>query len=115
MKLKLTSMTIALSSMLCMPINAQNTPTSQMEKLGRGLTIMPISSTKELVSWRFLGTDSENTTFDLYRNGVLMQADIATATCCTLSSGTSTSKYNCGMDSQHKHAEHHPYRGGCKF
>ena len=93
MKLKLTSMTIALSSMLCMPINAQNTPTSQMEKLGRGLTIMPISSTKELVSWRFLGTDSENTTFDLYRNGVLMQADIATATCCTLSSGTSTSKY----------------------
>ena len=76
-----------------MPINAQNTPTSQMEKLGRGLTIMPISSTKELVSWRFLGTDSENTTFDLYRNGVLMQADIATATCCTLSSGTSTSKY----------------------
>ena len=70
MKLKLTSMLVILGSMLSMPIEAQNTPTSQMEKLGRGLTIMPISSSKELVSWRFLGTDSKNTTFDLYRNGV---------------------------------------------
>ena len=93
MKLKLTSMLVILGSMLSMPIEAQNTPTSQMEKLGRGLTIMPISSSKELVSWRFLGTDSKNTTFDLYRNGVLVKGDIATATCCTLSSGTSTSQY----------------------
>ena len=48
----------------------QNRPSMlrQAEDLGRGVLAVP-SGGAMLVSWRFLGTDKESTTFDLYRNG----------------------------------------------
>lgn len=52
-------------------IYAQTTPLAQMEKLDRGVVAVP-SGSKTFVSWRLLGTDAENTTFDLMRNGKLV-------------------------------------------
>ena len=50
-------------------VQAQITPTSQMERLDRGLVVIPIGSTRTL-SWRFLGTDDESkTTFNILRDG----------------------------------------------
>ena len=50
-------------------VQAQITPTSQMELLDRGLVVIPIGSTRTL-SWRFLGTDDESkTTFNILRDG----------------------------------------------
>ena len=48
--------------------NAQNTPVSQMEKLDRGLVAVNTGS-GNFVSWRFFGTDNDNTTFKVLRNG----------------------------------------------
>ena len=45
-----------------------NTPVSQMEQLDRGLVAIPGSSGKCFVSWRLLGTDDENTTFEVLKN-----------------------------------------------
>ena len=56
---------------------AQNTPASQMEKLGRGVVALPASNNGNFVSWRFLGTDDEdNTKFDLLRNGIPVATDL---------------------------------------
>ena len=60
---------------------AQVTPTSQMEKLNRGLVVVPGNS-GEFISWRFLGTDDEdNTTFDVLRDNEVVGKDIAASTC----------------------------------
>ena len=49
--------------------SAQITPVSQMERLDRGLVVIPIGTTRTL-SWRFLGTDDESkTTFNILRDG----------------------------------------------
>ena len=49
--------------------SAQITPVSQMEKLDRGLVVIPIGATRTL-SWRFHGTDDESkTTFNILRDG----------------------------------------------
>ena len=62
---------IALSS------QAQVTPTSQMEKLDRGLVVVPTSTTANFISWRLLGTDDKaNTTFDLLRDGVVIASNL---------------------------------------
>jgi len=56
---------------------AQVTPLSQMEKLDRGIVALPSKSgTGNFVSWRFLGYDSENTRFDLIRNGTVVATDL---------------------------------------
>ena len=48
---------------------AQVTPASQMERLDRGLVVIPSGNTRTL-SWRLLGTDNENTTrFTILRDG----------------------------------------------
>lgn len=60
-------------------INAQITPVSQMEKLGRGVVAVPTSNggTGRLVTWRLLGTDDPyNTTFDVLRNNVRLAANL---------------------------------------
>ena len=62
---------IALSS------QAQVTPTSQMEKLDRGLVAVPTSTTANFISWRLLGTDDKaNTTFDLLRDGIVIASNL---------------------------------------
>ena len=49
--------------------SAQMTPQTQMEKLDRGLIVLP-AKTGQFISWRFLGTDDEGkTSFDVLRNG----------------------------------------------
>ncbi len=55
---------------LTMTSQAQVTPVSQMEKLDRGVVVVPSSTTKNFISWRLLGTDDKSTTtFDVLRNG----------------------------------------------
>ena len=72
---------------------AQVTPTSQMEKLKRGLVVVPTAS-GEFVSWRLLGTDDDdNTTFDVLRDGTVIAKDISNATCYSDASGKATNQY----------------------
>jgi rhamnogalacturonan endolyase len=68
-----------------------DTPVSQMEKLDRGLVVIP-QSTKHYISWRMLGTDSKNTTFEILKNGVTLKKDIIGATFIS-TSGTTTDTY----------------------
>ena len=57
--------------------SAQITPVSQMEKLDRGLVAVPSSTGMgNFVSWRFLGTDTDDTRFDLLRDGVTVATDL---------------------------------------
>lgn len=56
---------------------AQVTPTSQMEKLDRGLVAVPTSTTANFISWRLLGTDDKaSTTFDLLRDGTVIASNL---------------------------------------
>ena len=48
---------------------AQVTPTSQMEKLDRGLVVVPAKSKGVFLSWRYLGTDTKDTRFNIYKGG----------------------------------------------
>ena len=73
--------------------NAQNTPVSQMEKLDRGLIVIPSTSTKHFISWRMLGTDNEDDTrFDILRNGTPIAKDVY-ATCYETTGGNVNSEY----------------------
>lgn len=78
-------------SSLCV---AQTTPLSQMEKLDRGLVVIPnYSGSGNFVSWRFLGTDSDNTSFDVLRDGKVICSDIDDRTNYSDVAGTPLSKY----------------------
>ncbi len=64
------------------------------ETLGRGVVALPSQSGKgNFVSWRYLGTDAEATTFDVLRGSTVIARDLATATCYTDAAGTSSSRY----------------------
>ena len=64
-------------AMTALGIQAQITPMSQMEKLNCGVVALPANSgSGNFVSWRFLGTDDNNTRFDLVRNGTTIAADL---------------------------------------
>lgn len=74
--------------------NAQDTPVSQMEKLTRGVVSVPVASgTGRFVSWRFFGTDPDNTTFDLLRDGTKVTSDIFGKTNYVDRSGLPASQY----------------------
>ena len=81
-------------TMLATNANAQVTPVSQMERLDRGVVALNASTGKgNFVSWRFLGTDDENTTtFDLLRGETVIAKDLY-ATNYEDASGTATSTY----------------------
>jgi rhamnogalacturonan endolyase len=73
-----------------------DTPTSQMEKLDRGLVVMIYPDgrgTKCFASWRLLGTDDKNTTFALLKNGEVLQDNIYKTTCVSGFSATKTDKF----------------------
>ncbi|SDE07247.1 carbohydrate-binding protein [Glycomyces harbinensis] len=59
-----------------------------MEDLGRGVTVVPASG-GNLVSWRLLGTDAQNTAFNVYRNGTLLNSSPITGATNYLDSGGS--------------------------
>ena len=72
---------------------AQITPISQMEKLDRGVVALPANSgSGNFVSWRFLGTDDNNTRFDLVRNGLTIATDLEISNYKD-TSGDSSSEY----------------------
>lgn len=75
-------------------IEAQVTPTSQMENLGRGVVVIPNGTNGEFISWRFLGTDDEEkTSFDILRDGEIIKENITNATSFADTKGKSTNKY----------------------
>lgn len=75
-------------------VSGQNTPVSQMEKLTRGVVVVPAQGGGQLVSWRFLGTDNEKTTtFRVLRDGQTVADRIANATCYTDKNGSSANRY----------------------
>ncbi|MGB3005252.1 MAG: hypothetical protein WBC06_02000, partial [Chitinophagaceae bacterium] len=57
---------IALFSFLQQNVFAQR----WMEKLGRGLVAIRTNANEVFLSWRLLGTDPDNTTFNIYRDAV---------------------------------------------
>lgn len=59
-----------------------STPTTQMEKLSRGLVVVPAQSggAHNFLSWRLLGTDSPNTVFDILRDGKVIKQNLADRT-----------------------------------
>lgn len=85
--------TAALIACLAIGAQAQVSTDAQLEQLGRGVIALPAQSGGIFVSWRFLGTDSESTTFDLLRDGNVVKADISTATCHTDATGNGTCRY----------------------
>lgn len=65
----------------------------QMEYLDRGLVAVKVSNGVAL-SWRFLGTDSKQTVFNIYRNDVLIHTTTSeSATFYTDAGGVTTSEY----------------------
>ena len=79
----------------CLSAMAQkpsDTPKNQMEKLDRGLIVVPYSTGKYFASWRLLGTDDNNTTFELLKNGESIKKDIYQATSMIVN-GSSTDKF----------------------
>ena len=71
-----------------------DTPVSQMEKLDRGLVVIPYNLFGgHFVSWRLLGTDDANTTFELLKNGESVMSNIMQTTSVRLTGGKATDKY----------------------
>lgn len=74
--------------------NAQNTPASQMEKLDRGVVSIPAADGQgRFVSWRFFGTDPDNTTFDLQRGEDVIARNIIDRTSYKDTNGMGFSEY----------------------
>lgn len=71
---------------------AQVTPTSQMEKLDRGLVAVPAQNKGVFLSWRLLGTDTEETTFNVIKNGTTIATGLKVTNYID-ESGTTASKY----------------------
>ena len=77
--------------------NAQDT--RQMEKLSRGVVVVPAKSDNgtyngNFISWRLLGTDSPNTVFDILRDGVALTRNLAGKTNYADLGGSTSSKYS---------------------
>ena len=92
-KISFLAASCLLASLL--PCSAQNTPTSQMEKLSRGIVALPsMSSQGEFVSWRLLGTDNaKTTTFDVVRDGKTIASNLKNVTSFLDKGGNSNSQY----------------------
>ena len=71
-----------------------DTPESQMEKLDRGLVVIPYNLFGgHFVCWRLFGTDDANTTFELLKNGESVKSNIMQTTSVRLTGGKATDKY----------------------
>ena len=70
-----------------------STPEEQMEQLGRGLTVVAGQNGGRFVSWRLLGTDDSNITFNVLRNGNIVASNLKNATSYQDNSGTTSSVY----------------------
>ena len=76
-------------------LQAQVTPESQMEKLGRGVVALTANDgSGKFVSWRLLGTEDLNRmSFDVLRNGKVVKADVRDVTSYKDTGGNSSSYY----------------------
>ena len=91
--MKKTTLCTLAAMLAATSLNAQNTPSTQMERLGRGVVALPAKSSGMFVSWRMLGTDDEDAiTFDLLRDGTTIAKNLY-ATCYTDSRGQASSAY----------------------
>lgn len=75
---------------------AQVTPASQMEKLDRGLVVVPAASNStksNFISWRLFGTDDDKTTFNILRNGQQIVKGLDSKTNYVDSYGAASSNY----------------------
>ena len=73
-----------------------DTAVSQMEKLDRGLVVIKYpegKGVKYFASWRLLGTDDQNTTFALLKNGETIQDNICKSTNVNGISASATDKF----------------------
>ena len=84
---------LLLTSLVLSSAFAQVTPTSQMEKLDRGLVVVKQSTSKKLLSWRFLGTDDWQTTFDVLKNGEVIATDLTATNYSVNDYGTTVGSY----------------------
>ncbi|MBP3510774.1 MAG: rhamnogalacturonan lyase [Prevotella sp.] len=91
---RLRKLSIAVLAAFAAGAGAQNTPVSQMEKLSRGLVVVPAASgTGRFISWRMLGTDNDSTVFEVLANGASMKKDITGTTSCLDRTGQASTKY----------------------
>ena len=84
-----------MATICALPLSAQFTqvtPVSQMERLDRGLIVIPCGG-KHYVSWRLLGTDDMQTSFDVVRNGEVVASSITGATFLELDDAGSNASY----------------------
>lgn len=85
---------LAVLAALPLVAGAQNTPASQMEKLSRGLVVVPSASgTGRFISWRMFGTDNDSTTFDILCDGQPMKRNITGTTSYVDRAGQAYNKY----------------------
>lgn len=73
-----------------LPLSAQsyNTSVCQMETLDRGLVAFSPVPGQMFVSWRYLGTDNVNTTFQILKDGNLLKDNICEAISAMLNTST---------------------------
>ncbi len=97
--LRITGIALLSSAMLTTALGLGNTPvteaagTRQMEFLDRGVVAVK-TGTGVFVSWRLLGTEGSNVSFNVYRDGTKVNASpITNSTNLQDASGTSSSKY----------------------
>lgn len=97
--LRIAGIALLSSAMLTTALGLGNTPvteaagTRQMEFLDRGVVAVK-TGTGVFVSWRLLGTEGSNVSFNVYRDGTKVNASpITNSTNLQDASGTSSSKY----------------------
>lgn len=76
---------------------ANGTSDSQMEKLNRGLIVFPYEKENKsncIVSWRLLGTDPDNVSFDIYKNDKRIAKNIKDKTFYKISDIRNTDKFH---------------------
>lgn len=84
---------LALITAMAAGAQSATTPEGQQEKLSRGLVVVPAqTSSYNFLSWRLLGTDDENTAFDILRGGTTIATN-KTATYYIDKAGTTLSEY----------------------
>ena len=92
---------MALTATGTMAQGPHSTSLKQMEKLDRGLVVIPNGTLGRgnFISWRMLGTDDKNVGFELYRNGSLIAGGTSGnpldgGTCYVDTTGTANDSYS---------------------
>ena len=94
-KSRLYTLAMLMASYAGLGAYAQSTPVSQMEKLDRGLVVVPAQSggNANFLSWRLLGTDPENVSFEILRDGTTLASNVLDKTNYVDKYGTANSRY----------------------